>query len=200
MISAMRKTGVVTLLSQTLEYRVREFGEIFCNIPQSKVARLLPVLYVVGGVAWVLLLRGVWLTFRQTKLMPLPFYFLTYSAMMCLWPYYDTRFWLPMLPVMAFLLLITFKDLQQHWPKLRFAFRFYLVCFFLLGLVAMGFSTRISLAGKQFSEHYGDGSAKMTYRYAFDNGLPVDMNEVNHRQVRLLRLFEPLAKTEDQKP
>jgi hypothetical protein len=42
----------------------------------------------------------------------------------------------------------------------------YLVCFSLLGLIALAFSTRISLSGLDFSELYGDGTGRMTYRRA----------------------------------
>ena len=57
-------------------------------------------------------------------------------------------------------------------------------------------STRTSVAGKEFSEFYGRGEEnKMTYRYAFDNGKPVDMSKVNFGMVKVLRVFEPLAAT-----
>jgi hypothetical protein len=92
------------------------------------------------------------------------------------------------------MLLATTRDLQTTWPVLPFAFRSLAACFFVLGLIALGYSTRISLAGKKFSEVYGDGTTMMTYRYAFQSSEPIDMTRVNERAVSLLSVFDSMAK------
>ena len=101
-----------------------------------------------------------------------------------------------MLPVIALLMWVALAQVQLRFARLRFATTAYMVGVVGLGIVALIFSSRISLAGKQFSEVYGNGSAKMTYRYALDNGLPVEMDQVMMGEVRLLEIFEPLAKSE----
>jgi hypothetical protein len=95
---------------------------------------------------------------------------------------------------MAVMLLTTLEDLQERWPVVRCASWSYLVCFCLLELMALAFSTRISLSDRDFSELYGDGTGRMTYRLGFQNGRPVDTTKVSYTQVRLLQIFEPLAR------
>jgi hypothetical protein len=151
---------------------------------------LLPILYCIGMVAWLVLGRGTWLLFRSKHLLPLSLYFLAYTALMCVWPFYDPRFWLPLLPLMAVMLLATLGDLQNRWSVVRLACQSYLICFFLLGLVALAFSTRISLSGRDFSELYDDGTGRMTYRLAVQNGRFVHMGKVSYTQVRLRQVGE----------
>jgi hypothetical protein len=123
--------------------------------------------------------------------LPAVLYFITYSAWMLCWPYYGSRFWLPVIPLLAVFAVQAAQFLQKDSRLLRWAFGAYLALFLALGVTALGFSTRISLSGQEFSETYGDGDTRMTYRYALDNGKPVDMREVDAGKVRLLAIFEP---------
>jgi hypothetical protein len=83
--------------------------------------------YGIGLVACLVLVRGTWLLFRSKDLLPLALYFLTYTALMCIWPFYDPRFWLPLFTVMAVMLLASLEDLQERWPVVRFASWSYLI-------------------------------------------------------------------------
>jgi len=195
LVASVQGLGIGAFLFKNAYYRILELGELFSNVPQSKVPQMLPIDCCIGLVAWVALLRGAWLLLRTRSVPPLTLYFLSYAALMFVWPFYDVRFWIPLLPVIAIILLRTIDDLQNRWPVLRLAFRVYAVWFFVLGGVALVVSTRMSLSGAEFSERYGDGTAKMTYRFAFHNGKPVDMNQVSETQVRLLRVFDPLARS-----
>ncbi len=197
LLGSTADAGIVSGLIQNTRHRILEFGEIFANLPRDKFPQLLPIFALAGLVAWMALMRGAWLLLRTRDWLPMPLYFLTYSSLMLVWPYYDSRFWLPLLPVMAILLLHALQDLEDRWPAARFLSRAYLTGFFLFGLVALAFSTRISLSGREFSEVYGEGTTKMTYRYSFQNGKPVDWNRVNEDHVWILRIFEPLARPDE---
>jgi hypothetical protein len=199
LLDSAEDTGILSVLLQNMRYRLLELGEIFTNLPHSKFPWLLPVLYLAGLATCLVLVRGAWLLSRRHDSLPLLLYSVIYSTLMFLWPYYDARFWLALLPLMAVMLFRTLEDLQNRWPTMRFASRSYIACFFLLGLAALAFSTRISLSGSEFSELYGDGSTTMTYRYAFQNGKAVDRGRVHDGYVRILQIFEPLASS-DQAP
>jgi hypothetical protein len=194
LIVGVKRDGLLLHIIHTLQFRVQEMGEILCNAPINKMPRFAAVFYVAGGLGWLMILRGMWLLFDHRALRPVPWYFFSYTCMLCCWPFYDTRFWLPLLPVIAILLWASYSQIQTRFAKFKYAGMIYLLGVLLLGSIALVFSTRISLAGKQFSEVYGNGSAKMTYRYALDNGLPVEMDKVNMRDVRLLEIFETRAK------
>lgn len=193
-MSAFEKTGIVSFLLQNGRYRILEFGEVFSNIPRSKAPQIVWFQYVMGLAGWCLVMHGAWLLTRTRDLLFLPLYFVLYAALMITWPYYSSRFWLPLLPVLTILMFRSVENLAKRWRSIRIVILLYVPVFLALGFVAVIFSTRISLSGTEFSELYGDGSTKMTYRYAFRNGKEVDMRRVSEEQVRLLQLFEPLAR------
>ncbi|MFH1790415.1 MAG: hypothetical protein ABH885_00300 [Candidatus Omnitrophota bacterium] len=196
LLASVHRESIGTLFLQNIRYRILEFGEVFSNFPSAKAAKFLPIQYLVGLMAWCVVLYGAWRLLRTKHLLPLSLYFLLYAALMFIWPSYDARFWLPLLPVLALIFLTGADDLvcRWRWPAIRLALQFYLIGFIVLGIVAILFSTRISLSGKEFSDLYGDGTTRMTYRFVFRNGKDVDMGKVSEEQVRLLRIFEPLAK------
>jgi hypothetical protein len=189
LVEALQRDGITDLVVQNVRYRLLEFGEVFVNLSVAKAPQLTGLLVFAGVAAWAAALVGCWLTLK--RLLPVAVYFIAYSALMLCWPFYGSRFWLPVIPLLAVFAVEAVRFLQKDRRALRWAFGAYFALFVALGVVALGFSTRISLSGREFSEVYGDGDTRMTYRYAFDNGKPVDMSEVDARQVRLLAIFEP---------
>ncbi len=113
-----------------------------------------------------------------------------------LWPYYDTRFWIPLLPVFSLALWCWLGDLLLKGKKVRLCVLGVLGCHILLGIMALAFSTRISLAGNRVSEYFGEETTRMTYREALRNGLPVEAGLVHPGKVRILQVFEPLTKSQ----
>ena len=195
MLALLGRGTLAEFFFQNINYRILEFGEVFTNFPSNKAPQFLPVVYLVGAVSWCVVLFGVWLLLRTKSYLPFVLYFLTYSALMLMWPYYDPRFWLPLLPVLAFLFLTGSDSFVCRMPATQYALRCYMLGFVFLGFVALYFSSKISLSGTEFSELYGDGTGRMTYRLAFKNGKSVDMQKIDEGQLQLLRIFEPLAAT-----
>lgn len=192
-LSAFERIGIVDFLLQNTRYRILEFGGVFSNIPGSKLPQLHWIRYVMGMTGWGLVIHGAWLLARARDLFVLPLYFLFYTALMLTWPHSDSRFWLPLLPLIALFSFRSVESLANRWRSIQIGTLLYVPVFVALGFVAVLFSTRISLSGTEFSELFGDGSTKMTYRYAFQNGKEVDMRLVSEGKVRLLQVFEPLA-------
>jgi len=113
LVSSYRDLGILAFFTKNIQFRILEFGQIFSNIPLSKMKRILPIIFAVGLLAWAVSIRGALLLFR-TNLLPLSLYFFSYTFMMLLWPYDDTRFWLPMLPILAVLFLSTISKLGRN--------------------------------------------------------------------------------------
>lgn len=181
------------LLIDNVPQRLLELGEILMNLPAGKLPGARHVCMAAGAAAWAAAGCGTWRTLRSGSHLPLPLYFASYSVLMLLWPSYDPRFWLPLLPVLAMLLLQGVRPLLPR-QAVRAAVGVYAAGFVALGFAALGFSARLSLSGRDFGEHYGNDQVQMTYRYALDNGKPVDMRKVSARMVRVLKTYEPLAK------
>ena len=191
-LKIIESKGLIQLLLQIISYRCLEFGELILNMPSGKLPQMLaPVFYLAGGFTWLLTFYGLYLQVRQRRLLPFLLYFVTYVGLMSIWPYYDTRFWIPLLPIISLLVFKAILEIKKRWPVIQWGSLLYLVVFFILGFVALFYSSRISLSGKDFSEVYGDGHARMTYRYAFQNGKDVDLTQVDEGQLLLLGIFEP---------
>ena len=67
----------------------------------------------------------------------------------------------------------------------------YLALFSLSGVVALAYSTRISLSGRRFSELYGDATLRPTYRLAFGSRDAVKSGKVYPKALHLLCRYEP---------
>lgn len=193
LLQSYRENGGYRVVFRALLYRVQELGELFINVPSLRMPQFRLVFYFAGLAAWGVVLFGAYLMFRRKSFFPLSLYFVFYAMVMIVWPYYDARFWLPILPVLIFLFHIAAKDLAGRWSVIRHALVAHNAWFVIIGFAALLISTRTSFAGKEFSEFYGRRDDRMTYRYAFDNGKPVDMSKVNWGMVKVLRVFEPLA-------
>jgi hypothetical protein len=192
MLGYFERQGVFGFFLRNFGFRLREMGEIALNFPENKVAFLSPAFYLFGLAAWVLVAVGC-IGFVKRGFLPLVAYLFFYLGLMMLWPYYDTRFWIPLLPVFSLAVWGWLEDLSLKGKKVRLCVLGVLGCHILLGFMALAFSTRISLAGDRVSEYFGEETTRMTYREALRNGLPVEAGLVHPGKVRILQVFEPLA-------
>ena len=182
--------GVAALLLFTLNVHTRELGEIFLNLPQSRIPTFPLVFLAAGGFVLVLGVAG--LTRLARRFPPLAIYAVLYTGIILIWPFYDPRFWLPLIPVLG---LGGWLVAERWWerPAVRWTVQGYAGGFLALGLAALVFSTRISLAGSRFPWRYGDGTTRDSYLVAFDLAAPADAPAADERWVRLLRRLEPRA-------
>lgn len=195
MLGYFERQGVFGFFGSNLGFRLREMGEIALNFPENKLAFLSPAFYLAGLAAWGLVVLGC-ISFVKRGFLPLVAYLFFYLGLMMLWPYYDTRFWIPLLPVFSLALWGWLAGLSLKGKKVRLCVLGVLGCHILLGIVALAFSTRISLAGDRVSEYFGEETTRMTYREALRNGLPVEAGLVHPGKVRILQVFEPLTKSQ----
>ena len=151
--------GIAAVLERTISYRLIEFGELFINFPiTGKTFPGLHIFVSLIGSALLLLVLGGLVTRRQ-KFGPPEVYLISYMAIMFVWPFCDTRFWLPVIP-----LLIVYSALALRKIKMPKAIVVvYCSGFALLGLAAIAYSTRISFAGPKFPDRYASGNLRPTY-------------------------------------
>ena len=166
-------------------YRLKEFGELFINFSLYRTPTTLQrVVPWMGFLLLLLLLVG--LMTRRGKVSPTDVFFVCYGVILSAWPYYDARFWWPVIP-----LLIAYSLTAVQRLKIPAAIVWiYCVWFGILGFGVIAYSTRISFSGCDFPQRYGAGDLTTTYRAAFDqcrNGETPD--NVNARVLRLLHEF-----------
>jgi hypothetical protein len=194
MVGYFDRQGMLGFFGRNLGFRLREMGEIALNFPENKLTFLSPAFYLAGLAAWGFVGLGC-ICLVKRGFLPLVVYVVFYLGLMILWPYYDTRFWIPLLPIFSLAVWSWLEDSAVNRKPVRFCVLCILVCHIFLGFVAQAFSTRISLAGDNVSEYFGEESTRMTYREALRNGFPVDAELVHPGKLLILRVFEPMAKT-----
>jgi hypothetical protein len=181
--------GVLEPISRLLDYRLKELGEIIVNWPapalSPRVQNLLPY---AGFLTLLLVLGGVIARRKQFNVADI--FFISYALVILVWPFYDPRFWLPVMP-----LLIAYAGLSmKQMAKTGIAEYFvggYLVWFVVMGLVTLASSIRISVSGSRIGDVYTEEVYHETYCAAgyckggFDSTQVVDPDGLH-----LLRTFK----------
>ncbi|ASU36772.1 hypothetical protein [Mucilaginibacter xinganensis] len=156
-----------------LSLHFKELGELIWNIPYSKLAGVVTIkgfdnaqylLVITGGAALFIFFRA---TVKLKLIDHFAFWvFLTYLVMIFLWPYYDTRFLIPIIPVFVYVFFTyLFKFVKSGYLKMA-----PIVIYVLLGFVSLGYSDAISLNNAFFLKHYGaDKELTEKYRVHFQN-------------------------------
>jgi hypothetical protein len=187
----------VNLIPLVMDYRLNELGSIAVNIPRNKLPFPLAFAHGIYSASG-LILAGVlaytiWL--RRADLQSIDIYMVSYLAVLAFWPHFDSRFWLPVIPLLAAyfgFLVCRFDRVFSKFSALRILIVLYLCWLSLTGLTALAYSTRISLAGSEFPALYGKGDFLQTYLAAF--GKVHDPASVNQDALNLLKIYEPRTK------
>lgn len=153
--------------SKILNWHFTEWSEIVFNV---SLAKLLPFLSpgVAGAlflVAGILIFAGfAWIFWIRKNDLPfiIKLYFFFYSVVMFTWPFYDPRFWVPVLPFIA-------VAGAQLWAKKKVRRILYLAfaVYALLGLASAGFFTYTSLNREAFAKSQANGVYRNEYETFF---------------------------------
>jgi hypothetical protein len=180
--------GGENVFANCLRYRFVEITETVLNCPLARLPSIPGLPFIVGFGAIVAI---VWSTKHAgRRSFPLVAYGGTYGAILAIWPYLDSRFLLPVMPVFVTLLAVGYSSIALPAP-FRWAARTYFMAFALLGLAALAFSTRITFSGDRFPYVFGSGNLRDTYLYAFGRLHEANAANVDTRIVALLHNLEP---------
>jgi hypothetical protein len=178
-IDYLRQLNLMTMIGHPfsiidrLLLHFKEIGELTLNIPYSKLTGIIKInsfdtaqyLFVVLGVI------ALWVFFKAIFRFKLfdhfAFWvFLTYLIMIFLWPFYDTRFLIPVIPLFLYLFFsYLFKFIESSYVKIIPLF-----IYVLLGFISLIYSDAISLNKSFFLNHYGfDQQLTNKYRVHFRN-------------------------------
>ena len=147
--------------AQILGFRLTEFGEIAVNLPSISLPAICKVLLPCAGALFLALIAaGLWM--RRRRFGPVELFFLGYAAILFVWPYYDPRFWLPVLPLLfGYAATAVDRVIQRGLNKELIAA--YVMVFSMVGILVLGVSIRITYSGAQFPDAYGNAQFRPTY-------------------------------------
>jgi hypothetical protein len=186
LIGVAKNANVPGLILQILSDRLLELGELLGNFPTSKLPTKLHFMVPwMGLVLLVVVLLG--LATKRKKIGPTEVFLICYMGILFAWPFYDARYWLPVIPLLIAYTVLAVKSLR--FPKAVIAI--YCIAYATLGFGVIAYSSRISFAGCKFADRYGDGSLRATYcatlRACGDCG---DPHKVDAKVLRLLREYK----------
>jgi hypothetical protein len=185
-ISLAKKSKISALILQILSYRLTEFGELLGNLPMTKLPSKLHVIVPwMGLLLFLLILLG--LASKRRRISPTEVFLVCYMGILFAWPYYDARFWLPVIPLLIAYLVLAVKKLRLP----RTVIAIYCVTFAIVGFGVIVYSTRVTFAGSKFPDRYGDGYLRPTYCEAFKTcGDGGDPQKVSEKALHLLREYK----------
>ncbi len=185
------EAGPVRMALRTVRHRLTECGQIATNMPYTHAPQLLRGAFpAIGAVALAVALFGLW---RRRRSVGVPeVYVFSYGLILLIWPYWDPRFWMPILPLLAALVALAVAPVARS-RLAGLGLIAYLALFALVGVAGLGYTTRISLSGPRFPEFYHYEGLEATYRAAWGYSEPIDPGQINQRALRVLRRYEPHA-------
>lgn len=153
-------------LFKRIGWRFKEWGEIFVNTPSNKVIDRLAG--KPGEVAFIVLGLGIFCWFMYTLFsrrnafpVYIKFYLVFYCLIMFNWPFNDPRFWVPVMPIMAAVVLQGTIGASRLAGYAKAAF---LSVYVALGLFSAGYMVYSSF-DKEFLAH---SQAKGAYRNEYE--------------------------------
>lgn len=182
-----------TWLTYFLRLKFEEMGELIVNFPPSKMYPAIAefvedVLPFIGFVGLIVVLLTIWRTRQYFGVVEV--FFLAYLLIRFLWPGYDPRFWIPVIPLMMGWCVLAVRDLlgsdRRYW--VRYALGVFAIWYALVGLGALAYTSHITFSGSRFPEVYKEGLLKSTYRAAYTGVRTTE--EVNERAYKLLLRYE----------
>lgn len=152
----------------------------FANVPLPTRWPLLGIGRVLAG--GLLLIAG-WRSLPWHLCSPAAPFMVIYAAIILLWPYEDSRFWLPLIP-MAIPCLLGYLE-ERH----RMLGRIHLACFLCGAVIMCGVQARVALMGHRLPEEYYASRAPhfaRDYREAWSSAPDEDIS----RYALIIRRFE----------
>ena len=141
---------LIDLTSTILGFRLRELGEITANIPL--IAMPESARQVIPWVGALLLTCLIWGLFLQRKVFgPTQVFVIIYVSLLLAWPYYDPRFWLPLIPILISYCTLTMKRIITRHPRFPASLLgAYLAVYAVIGLAWLASSTMITFSRSAF--------------------------------------------------
>ena len=156
-------------LSARILWHFQEWGEVFLNLPSNKVIDRFGQtgywLFVGLGITAFLLFFYMILSKKSNIPLFIKLYLIFYTLIMFNWPFYDPRFWVPVMPVMAACLIEVMTRVKAvFWSRFVGV---WLVLYLVLGSFAAGYMVFSSFNKPYFAKNQAKGVFRNEYETHF---------------------------------
>jgi hypothetical protein len=168
-------------------------GELAINVPLDRApAGAASIYFVVGVGAVALAAFGAVSIARAAPVLVV--YAAASAALLFVWPFAQARLAVPVLPVLVACVGAGASRLPRTARSAGLAWA---LGFAAVGIVGLGYTTRLSFAGdafpKRYMAHSDEVPTRAAYRVAWGSADPADRRDANPRTLWALRRFEPRA-------
>jgi hypothetical protein len=156
-------------LFRRIGWRFKEWGEIFVNTPSNKVIDRLAgrpgeIGFMLVGLcifSWFM-----WMLFSRRNAYPvyIKFYLVFYCLIMFNWPFNDPRFWVPVMPIMA---VVVLQGSIGSTPLARYVKFIFLAVYVALGVFSAGYMVYSSFDKVFFVRNQAKGAYRNEYETHF---------------------------------
>jgi hypothetical protein len=151
-----------------LRWHFIELAEISINLPFTKVLVFMPttvrvIFLLIGIITLVALFALIVNNARQTPVVVIS-YLIFYFFLMFNWPFYDPRFWVPVVPLCIAILATTSFALTRFQ---RISIRTVSLSYVFFGLLSIGYFTYTSFNREVFATTQANGSYRNEYEIFF---------------------------------
>jgi uncharacterized membrane protein YuzA (DUF378 family) len=159
-----------------LRWHFIELSEISMNLPFTKVVDFMPttirIIFLVVGIATLLIMTSFIFLEKKKTPMVIISYLIFYSVLMFNWPFYDPRFWVPILPFCTAILVKTSFTFPRYLKATMYTTG---LVYAILGLSSVVYYSYTSFNKKVFATTQASGSYKNEYE-TFFYGKPQSLN------------------------
>lgn len=186
-IFSVLQYGPWFFFTTNLSWHLTDWAELFLNVPYSKTSALVPAgpglwLYMLAGLFFlVVVLRKL---FSRQYALPLAVkvYLVAYMLLIFNWPFYEARFWVPVMPLALAVLLMRKKPFTIGWKLLAGVY-------VLTGLFALGYYTWISFDKQAMATKHDAGLWRAEYDKHFFQ-TPVNDSLINPQAMYILEKYD----------
>ena len=152
---------VMDSVSNILAFHFKELGEIAINFPFPALGPMIRHwVPFVGAAVFLLVVGGLFS--RRRRLGVVDIFFISYSAVILVWPFYDPRFWLPVLPFLVAYTGLSMKYLVEKGISAHL-FEAWVLGFLIMGLPMLALGTMVTFSGASIGDTYNTELYHATY-------------------------------------
>ncbi|AXY76785.1 hypothetical protein D3H65_23545 [Paraflavitalea soli] len=181
-----------TFFSQNVRLHLVDWAELFINIPISKTGFLVSpvvaeIFYILTGLFFLGLLTVRLI--RNHRMIPLPVivYLIIYTLLIFNWPFFEARFWFPLVPLLAAILVQQGKESKPLYQKARMSYLLYYVA---TGIFVLGYYSRMSFDRPYLVKKHDAGKWQAEYEDHFGIKRVSDSSAVNKKAIYLLNKYD----------
>jgi hypothetical protein len=181
--------------SEILRWHFVELAELFLNSSVDKIKSIFPspwisILFLIVGILFLFTFIKVLLLKRKGIPPIVLIYISLYGLLIFNWPYYDPRFWVPVLPLLLGVILIDL-DYETVFLKIKKNYIIFplLLVYLVMGLISSVYFTYTSLNKNVLARTQANGVYKKEYEIFFNDQHEYSIYQVDTTVVNLLRRY-----------